>query len=439
MTANAIEKRGWENMKATQKVAKDWAIHASKQVVACTSELVLEGFKGPGTRQFGKNPLWEAVQKTGSALWLDTGDREAAGKLWSSELSGLTTNNTLVNQVVQTGALDDLVKRAAKRLRDTISGISQEQLVIEVGFVLNAHVALDLVQTFGCVVSVELHPMLANDIEGTLVFARRYHAISRSHFLVKVPLTPDGYLAARRLSAEMIPVNYTLGFSARQDYLAALFSRPRYVNVFLGRLNAVVADNGLGDGKYVGERATMASQRGVRRARERFRDLPTRQLAASMRSGQQVADLAGVDALTMPPKAAEEFLKLNIPPHQIRSQVDTEYRVTLHGGKSTAEAGLDVLWDITTEFESFVDKLLQAKTDDWDGARLIEFARESGAPDLFHAWAPEEVAEIRAHGKIPDLARWQGKVALDDLMTMCGLQSFAADQTALDQRIASLI
>jgi len=426
-------------MATAQSGVRDWAIHGAKDVFTCANALAVEGYSEPGKREFGKNPVWQAVRQAGSALWLDTGDKTAAGKLWSSELSGLTTNNTLVNQVVQTGVLDDLIKRSASRLRKAAPSLSAEDLVLEVGFVLNAHVSLGLVQEFGATVSVELHPMLAHDIKGTLLFARRYYSLCRSHFLIKVPLTPDGYLALRALSSEWVPVNFTLGFSARQNYLAAAFSRPRYVNVFLGRLNAVVSDNGLGDGKCVGERATVASQRGLHKARQRFADVPTLQIAASMRGGQQVADLAGVDVLTMPPKAAEEFLKLNMAPQQIRSQVGTEYTVSLHGGKSTAQTGLDVLWDITPEFEAFVAKMLETKVDDWSGAHLAEFARDNGARDLFYPWSTDEVAEVRKKGKIPDLSRWQGKVALDDLMTMCGLQSFAVDQTALDERIGGLI
>ena len=58
----------------------------------------------------------------------------------------------------------------------------------------------------------------------------------------------------RRLRERGIDVNLTLGFSARQNLFATEIARPNYVNVFLGRLNAVVADNELGSGENVGER-----------------------------------------------------------------------------------------------------------------------------------------------------------------------------------------
>ena len=58
---------------------------------------------------------------------------------------------------------------------------------------------------------------------------------------------------------------------------------------------------------------------------------------------------------------------------------------------------------------------------------------------MFRDWQPEELDDVRAHGKIPKLERWSGTgVALDDLMTRSALLSFAVDQEALDKRLASL-
>ena len=83
-------------------------------------------------------------------------------------------------------------------------------------------------------------------------------------FIVRVPLTPSGLIAMRRLREGGIPVNFTLGFSARHNCIATAFGAPSYVNVFLGRLNSYMADHDLDDGKLVGEKAVLASQRGVR-------------------------------------------------------------------------------------------------------------------------------------------------------------------------------
>ncbi len=181
--------------------------------------------------------------------------------LAGQELTSLTTNNTLANQVVQTGVMDDMIRKTASRLRNIVSDISEKDLVMEVGFVINCRIALRLVQAFHKKVSVELHPAVSRDIERTVYYGRRYFRVCPDYFNVKVPLTPEGYLAVRKLRKENIPINFTLGFSARQNYLAARLSNPDYVNVFLGRLNQVVSDNSCGSGKYVGEKVTWATQK----------------------------------------------------------------------------------------------------------------------------------------------------------------------------------
>ena len=62
---------------------------------------------------FPGSPLWAAVAKTGTSLWLDTGDVDAARELWVRDFVALTTNNTLLNKEVQKGIYDQLVPAAA--------------------------------------------------------------------------------------------------------------------------------------------------------------------------------------------------------------------------------------------------------------------------------------------------------------------------------------
>src|SRR5437868_5446147 len=82
-----------------------------------------------------------ALRALGTRLWLDTGDLDAASKLWSDDFSNLTTNNTLVNKEVQKGIFDDVIRRAGRALRDANGGLSADDLVIEVGFVVNCRTA----------------------------------------------------------------------------------------------------------------------------------------------------------------------------------------------------------------------------------------------------------------------------------------------------------
>ena len=111
------------------------------------------------------------------------------------------------------------------------------------------------------------HTDLANDVAAAVDYGRRFYEICPERFIIKIPFTPAGLLATRHLAEMGIPVNHTLGFSARQNYLIARISQPAYVNVFLGRLNSFIVDNKLGDGSYVGEKATLASHKAVRQLR----------------------------------------------------------------------------------------------------------------------------------------------------------------------------
>ncbi len=411
----------------------------SPAVAEAAQGLSREKFRAPARQEFGSRPAWAALRALGTELWLDTGDLDAARELWTDDFSNLTTNNTLINKEVQKGLFDEAIPLIGRVLRDAAPSLSLDALVTEVGFVLNCRTALRLVSAFDARVSVELHPAMAHDAALSTEYGRRYYAVCPERFIVKVPLTPAGFLAARALSQDGIPVNYTLGFSARQNVLAAAFSRPTYVNIFMGRLNSFVADHGLGSGENVGERATMASQRALREGRER-RGWQTSQIGASMRSGAQVRSLAGLDVYTMPVAAAQEYLRAyEADPRPVESQLDADFPV---------EAGsmpvLDVLWREDAGVYAAAEALAGADTDGWTGADLAGFVRDHGAPDLFRAWTGDESAQIRADGKVPSWNRWKqaltaGEVALDDLMTQSALQAFVVDQEQLDGRIRRLL
>jgi transaldolase len=382
------------------------------------------------------DPALAKLRQLGTQLWLDTGNLEEAAKLWRRELSALTTNNTLANQVVQTGLMDDVIQNAARRIRDVEPGLSPDDLVMDVVFVVNSHIALRLVKAFDALVSVELHPAVSHDIEKTVSYARRYYAVNPDRFIVKIPLTPEGYCAVAHARADGIPINYTLGFSARQNYLATLLSRPNYVNVFLGRLNQVVLDNRLGDGKNVGEKATLASQAGVRELRTAHPDIPTHQIAASMRSAEQMIALAGVDVFTIPPKAVEEFYAQGHRPEDLTSRLNETYAVELNADADRSR--VEILWTIDDRFRKFAQELANRGGVNLTGDDLRRADRDHGTK-LFADFTAEEQAAIRAHGKIPETARWQGRASLDDLMTESALQSFTTDQNAFDDHIRKLI
>src|SRR5437763_12369091 len=88
------------------------------------------------------DPALAKLNRLGTHLWLDTGNLEEASKLWRLEMSALTTNNTLANQVVQTGIMDGVIKNAARQIKEVEPGISDDDLVMDVAFVVNCHIAL---------------------------------------------------------------------------------------------------------------------------------------------------------------------------------------------------------------------------------------------------------------------------------------------------------
>ena len=387
---------------------------------------------------FQSDPTMARFKETGTELWVDTGDLEKAQSIWKSEFSALTTNNTLANQVVQTGVMDEVIHQTISRLNEVASSLTKEERVTEVGFVINCHIALRLVRAFKTKVSIELHPSMSRNIGRTLDYARRYYRVCPEYFIVKIPLTPEGYLSVRTLRKEGMPINFTLGFSARQNYLAARLSNPDFVNVFLGRLNQVVFENSVGGGDLVGEKVTLATQEALLRARKQYPKVGTRLIGASIRSGEQMAFLAGLDVMTIPPSAMEEFLKMKHPVGAMSSNIGEDINPGIdfshpHGLR------FHKLWEVPDAFVQFVNDLLASTNlDSMTGGEMESFCRERNV-DLFYPFSPAQLKKILDLGKIPRLDEWSQEVALDDLMTQSALQSFSKDQAALDDRIRSFL
>ena len=106
---------------------------------------------------------------------------------------------------------------------------------------------------------------------------------------VKVPCTPDGLLACRNLSREVIRVNVTLIFSQTQAILAAK-AGAKYVSPFVGRVD----DNSFGGLCLVKDIAAVYAKQNWGK---------TEVLAASLRGVRDVgrAFEYGANVVTMPP------------------------------------------------------------------------------------------------------------------------------------------
>ncbi len=165
-----------------------------KKLRSTIRDFILSGIN-ESQSEFHPDPFWQNLKKTGTELWLDTGDIEEASKIWTSEMTALTTNNTLLNAEIQKGIYDDLILRA----RDILKDLPLKKQVIEIAFILNAHHGMRLARKFGAFVSVELHTDTAHDLEAIIEYGRRYAEINPKQFIVKVPYTATGLLGARSL------------------------------------------------------------------------------------------------------------------------------------------------------------------------------------------------------------------------------------------------
>ena len=134
------------------------------------------------------------------------------------------------------------------------------------------------------------------DAEGMIAEGRAIYALDPAHMVVKIPMTAEGLKAIKVLSAEGIPTNCTLIFSANQALLAAR-AGATYVSPFLGRLDDI-------------------GQPGIELVETihdmflNYPDIETQIIAASVRNPIHVTDcaLAGADIATVPYKVIEQML-----------------------------------------------------------------------------------------------------------------------------------
>jgi len=380
-----------------------------------------------------KDPFWESLRDTGTELWLDTGDIEEAEANWTAEMSALTTNNTLLNNEIQKGIYDIFIFEA----KHLLNGLPLEEKVKEIAFILNARHGLRLASKFGGFVSVELHTDVSHDIKAIEYYSKRYHEICPDQFIVKVPYTAEGLIAARHLKDAGVRINFTLEFSARQNVIVTRTARPDFTNVFLGRIGAFMMDNKLGDGSGAGEMAVISSQNWVT-AFSAQNPWQTKLIAASLRNYNQLDLLAGTDVYTMPPKVASagrESLS-----GKFSSRIHENYDVSLYS--SDKDAHIEKFWEVDDKVLNLAQRLNTKLPS--SGVELTHIAHEEGCENMFPSLSKEEKTALAGDGKIPVFSRWQqkimdGKIAPDTLLTLAGLASFTADQSMLDQRILNII
>lgn len=141
-------------------------------------------------------------------------------------------------------------------------------------------------------VSAEVVAVTAEEI----VHEGRELAAIHPNVVVKCPLTRDGIIATKKLSADGIRVNVTLCFSSTQALLAAK-AGAYLISPFLGRLDDISSDG-------------MELVREIVAIYENY-DYPTKVLAASIRGPLHVkeAALAGAHVCTLPFKVLDQLYR----------------------------------------------------------------------------------------------------------------------------------
>ncbi len=122
----------------------------------------------------------------------------------------------------------------------------------------------------------------------------------------------------------------------------------------------------------MGEKAALASDEMVKDIRRSQADMPTLQIAASLRNGCQVVALAGVDVLTMPPKVTAEYLEMDLDKSHVTAQNWRDLRLDLDPARAVETGELAKLWEIDARFVAFVEDALKQAGVLKAGSDLVE-------------------------------------------------------------------
>ena len=197
-------------------------------------------------------------------IFVDTADLDEIKELASwGIVDGVTTNPTLVAK----------------------SGRSFSEIIDEIFKIVDGPISLE-------VVSEKADEMVKEANELTKKVSEKY----RKNVAIKIPMTPEGLKAVKKLSKDGIKTNVTLIFSSNQALLAAK-AGATYVSPFIGRLD----DQGQEGMQIVEEIVEIFSNYGFE----------TEIIVASVRDPIHVIEAAmiGADISTIPPGIIRKMVK----------------------------------------------------------------------------------------------------------------------------------
>lgn len=162
----------------------------------------------------------QQLHDQGQSIWLDFIDRgilrdgELARRIAEDALTGMTSNPTIFEKALAEGtAYDEQLQGAPPGLTgwDLFERIETEDVREACDLFAGVYRRTNGADGY---VSIEVSPGAAHDAGATVAEAHRlWEMVGRPNVMIKVPGTPEGALAVRRLTADGLNVNITLLFS----------------------------------------------------------------------------------------------------------------------------------------------------------------------------------------------------------------------------------
>ncbi len=170
----------------------------------------------------------DALHERGQSLWLDNitrtmlDDGTIQRYIDEKSVTGLTSNPSIFDHAIASGAYDDAIRAGAAAGRsgeELFFDLAIEDLQRAADLFLGIHERTDGVDGW---VSLEVSPELAYDTASTVAAASALHErAGRDNLFIKIPGTPEGLPAIEECVAAGIPVNVTLLFDANHYRNAA--------------------------------------------------------------------------------------------------------------------------------------------------------------------------------------------------------------------------
>jgi transaldolase len=169
----------------------------------------------------------QELHDLGQSLWLDNitrgllDDGTIQGYIDTHSVTGLTSNPSIFDNAIKTGAYDDeIMAQSSKGLsnEEVFFNLATSDIQRAADLFKPVHDRTDGVDGW---VSLEVSPLLAYDTKQTVEHAKTIHRrADRANLFIKIPGTPEGLPAIEESIASGIAINVTLLFDVDQ-YLAA--------------------------------------------------------------------------------------------------------------------------------------------------------------------------------------------------------------------------